>query len=86
MSNIKPIKTKVLLAAIEQEDKHESGLILTGSSGQAQFAFVIAIGSEVTDVAIGDKVFPTWGATKLVKTDEGERVIIDQKDIVLIVD
>ena len=86
MSTLRPIKTKVILAAIEKEQKSETGLIIQGSFGDAQYCKVLAIGPEVTDVAVGDTVFPTWNACKIVKAEEGERLVIDQKDIIFIVE
>lgn len=86
MSSLRPIKTKVVMAAIEKERKSESGLIIEGSFGDAQYARVLAIGPDVTDVSVGDTVFPTWNACKVVKADEGERLVIDQKDIIFIVE
>ena len=86
MSSIRPIKTKVILAAIEKKQQSASGLIIEGSFGDAQYCRVLAIGPDVTDVSVGDTVFPTWNACKIVKADEGERLVIDQKDIIMIVE
>lgn len=86
MSSLRPIKTKVILAAIEKKQTSASGLIIEGSFGDAQYCRVLAIGPEVTDVAVGDVVFPTWNACKIAKAEEGERLVIDQKDIIFIVE
>ena len=86
MSSIRPIKKNVLLAAIEKEQKSSTGLIIQGSFGDAQYCKVLAIGPDVTEVAVGDTVFPTWNACKIVKAEEGERLVIDEKDIIFIVE
>ena len=86
MSSLRPIKTKVVMAAIEKKQQSASGLIIEGSFGDAQYCRVLAIGPDVTDVSVGDTVFPTWNACKIVKADEGERLVIDQKDIIMIVE
>ena len=82
MSMLKPIKTNVILELLEKDLVTESGIILKSDLTQVNKGLVLAIGSEVTDVAVGDKVLPNWNTAKKTKFDGQDYFVIDQENIV----
>ena len=76
---MKPTKHYVLVVESVKETRTESGLILTGNAEKgSQAGEVLAIGPEVKDIAIGDKVALGW--------DKGLRILHEGKKAVLIAD
>jgi co-chaperonin GroES (HSP10) len=57
--NIKPLHKNVIIERQEKDLTTESGIILQ-SNDEADKGLVLAIGSEVTDVSIGDIVLINW--------------------------
>ena len=54
--NFKPLNTKVLLEQIREEQKTSSGIILSTTETVEDKAKVVAIGSLVKDLEVGDVV------------------------------
>lgn len=87
MSTIRPLKTKVLVAENAVERKSESGIILEGvNTGETKTAKVLAIGPDVTDVAVGDIVYLDWSKCSVAKIDDKYRAMIDQEFIIAVVE
>ncbi len=86
--NIKPMHKKVLIAENASESKSESGIVLDQalSVRESKTGTVLAIGPDVTTVAVGDKVYLEWSKAKVVKVGDAQRVIIEEDDIVAVVD
>jgi co-chaperonin GroES (HSP10) len=84
--NVLPLKKKVLVAENKGEVKSESGIILDDATSvrESKTGTVLAIGPEVTEVAVGDKILLEWNKAQVVKIDNAQRVIIDEKDIVAV--
>jgi len=92
---IKPLFDKVVIKAIEAEEKTASGIVLPGSAKEKpQLAEVLAVGpGGVIDgkeikmqVKVGDKVLYSKYAGSEFKIDGGEVVIVRQSDILAIVE
>ncbi len=92
---IKPLFDKVVIKAIEAEEKTASGIVLPGSAKEKpQLAEVLAVGpggvidgKEVKmQVKVGDKVLFSKYAGSEFKIDGGEVVIVRQSDILAIVE
>ena len=86
---LKPLKDRVVIQMVEQEEKTAGGLFLpTTAQEKLQFAKVIAT-SEFTEdrqVSVGDKVvFEKYSGTE-VKLDGQEYIIVKEKDIIAIVE
>lgn len=84
---ITPLKDKIIVSIIEKEKITESGIILSRADpAEVSRGIVLAIGSEVLDVAVGDCILPNW--QKAVKTAvDGETFyIVKEEDVVLIFD
>ena len=92
---IKPLFDKVVIKAIEQDEKTASGIVLPGAAKEKpQLATVVAVGpggmvdgKEVKmQVKIGDTVLYSKYAGAEFKIDGEEVVIVRQADILAIVD
>ena len=94
--NIKPLSDRVVIKAVEAEEKTKAGILLTASAQEKpQIAEVVAVGPGARDdngklipmeVKVGDKVFTGKYAGTEVKMDGAEYTIVKQSDILAIVD
>ena len=88
---LKPLKDRVVIQMVEQEEKTAGGLFLpTTAQEKLQFGKVIATSeftaAEDRQVAVGDKVvFEKYSGTE-VKLDGQEYIIVKEKDIIAIVE
>ena len=88
---LKPLFDKVVIKAIETEEKTASGIVLPGSAQEKpQLAEVIAVGPGTEDTAmvvkVGDKVVYSKYAGSEFKLDGKDVTIIRQTDILAIVE
>lgn len=88
---LKPLFDRVVIKAIETEERTASGIVLPGSAQEKpQLAEVIAVGPGTEDtkmvVKVGDKVVYSKYAGSEIKIDNKEVVIIRQTDILAIVE
>lgn len=84
IQSVTPLKDRVLVAENKTEQKTASGIILDGvnSTRDSKSGTVIAIGPQVTDVKVGDKILLDWSKASIVKVGDAQRVIVKQEDIV----
>ena len=80
--NVRPLKTKVALKEFITESKSGSGLILMGSLESTPEFGVVAIGPEVTDVKLNDRVMIEQGRGQIA----GDMIIIDQQFITMVIE
>ena len=87
---LKPLKDRVVIQMVEQEEKTAGGLFLpTAAQEKLQFATVLVV-SEFTEekdrqVQVGDRVvFEKYTGTE-VKLDGQEYIIVKEQDIIAIV-
>ncbi len=92
---IKPLFDKVVIKAIETNEKTTSGIVLPGAAKEKpQLATVIAVGpggmidgyDVVMQVKVGDTVLYSKYAGSEFKVDGEEVVIVRQADILAIVE
>lgn len=92
---IKPLFDKVVLKAIENDEKTASGIVLPGSAQEkTQTAIVVAVGpggiidgKEVKmQVSVGDKVLYGKYSGSEFKIDGQDIVVVRQADILAIVE
>ena len=92
---IKPLFDKVVIKAIETDEKTASGIVLPGAAKEKpQLARVLAVGPGGTidgndvkmQVKVGDTVLYSKYAGSEFKTDGEEVVIVSQSDILAIVE
>jgi co-chaperonin GroES (HSP10) len=76
--NIKPLKTKVALHQIDNEVTSSSGLVIMGGDKNTPEGMVIAIGPQVTDVVVGNRVMVDWAKATYVGDDT---LVVEQEHI-----
>ena len=86
--NLKPTKDRILIAEKKSESVTASGIIIEGARGMgdSKTGKVLAIGPDVKDVKVGDEVYLEWNKASLVDFDGVQRVMIQEKFIVAVVD
>jgi co-chaperonin GroES (HSP10) len=80
--DIRPLRSKVALKEFIQESKSSAGLVLMGSLESTPEFGVIAIGPEVTEVKVGDRVMIEMGRGNIVD----DMLIIDEQFITTVVE
>lgn len=83
---IKPLGKRVVIKVAETEETTASGFVLPSSAkSKEQFGEIIAVGSDVELVKVGDTVFfQNYSGTEV--EHEGESVlIIEEKDLLAVV-
>ena len=92
---IKPLADRVVVRAVEAEEKTKTGIILPGSAQEKpQVAEIVAVGPGgnvdgkdiVMNVKVGDKVLISKYAGTDVKVDGQEYSIVRQSDILAVVE
>lgn len=85
---VKPLKDKVLVAEIKKSKTSESGIILDGANSvrDSHAAKVLATGSDVNSVSVGDTVYLDWQKGQVVTLEGGQYVMISEKEIVAVLD
>ena len=79
---IKPLKDRVVLEQLQKETTTVSGIVLAAPDREAQTeAIVIAIGPDVEEVVVGDKVLVDWSRAGKA----GEYYVIKEEFIVAVV-
>ena len=78
---MQPLQNKVIVERIEKELTTESGIVLQSGEGP-DFARVTAIGPDVTEVAVGEKVLIDWN--KAVKS--GDIYVVAENNIIFVVE
>jgi len=86
--NIVPLNDRILIAENKREETTSSGIIVGDGQGlgESKTGTVLAIGPDVTEVAVGDVVYLMWNKGSIVKIDGAQRVIIKEEDIVAVLD
>lgn len=81
MTTIKPVQNKVLLSAIKSDKVTSTGIVLKYSV-EPDMGKVEAIGPEVRELNIGDKVYLDWNAAE--KIPDQELWIIKEEHIIFV--
>jgi co-chaperonin GroES (HSP10) len=80
--NIRPLRKKVALKEFIKESTSSAGLVLMGSLESTPEFGVIAIGPEVTEVKVGDRVMIEMGRGNIVD----DMLIIDEDFITTVIE
>ena len=79
---VRPLRKKVALKEFITEASSDSGIILMGGNdGTPEFG-VVAIGPEVTDVKVGDRVMIEMGRGHIVE----DMLIIEEQFITVVIE
>ena len=94
--NIRPLGDKVVVKPVKIEEKTQSGIVLPGSAHEKQYkGTVLAVGSGYRteqgeriplDIKEGDKIAYTPEAGVGLKYDGEEYVILNERDILVVLD
>lgn len=85
-NKIEPVGRRVLVKKHEEKDPVVKGIIMPDTAKHKKFEIeVVAIGSEVTKVKVGDKIsINNYGMKEIVKDDE-VYLIVPEDDILAII-
>ena len=82
---LKPIKKNIIVELIEKEKVTESGIILTSADKEeVSKGLVLAIGTDVDLIEVGQTILPNWQKAKLTKFEGADFYIVNEDDVVLI--
>jgi chaperonin GroES len=86
--SVRPLGKKVLIAEIKRENTTSSGIIIEGrdAGGESRSGKVLAIGPEVTEVKVDDKVLLEWNKAAVVTVDGAQRVMVLEEHIVAVLE
>ena len=86
--SLKPLRDMILIAEFKKEAVTDSGIIIQGARGVGDTTpgKVVAIGSEVTDIVVGDTVYLDWSKCSAVTVDGEQRAMVKQEHIIAVVD
>jgi len=84
---IKPLGERIVATREEAATKTASGLYLpTNAKEKSQIAVVVAVGSDVKNVKIGDRIVVREYSTTDIKVDGKEYLIMKEKDVLAVVE
>lgn len=84
--NIKPLGERVLVKMEQLQEKTASGIIIPQTAQEkTQIGLVAAIGEEVKNVKVGDKILHDKYAGTSVKMDGEEYLILNIKDVLAVI-
>jgi chaperonin GroES len=88
MSEVTPIRKQVLVAQIARKKVSTGGIIIEGarSVSDNETARVLAIGTEVTEVKVGDEILLDWSKGNPITIDGEQRVMIKEEFIIAVLD
>jgi co-chaperonin GroES (HSP10) len=77
---MRPLKNKVIVERVVQENTTSSGIIIKGSTGEPDKAKVISAGPDAKEVSTGDIVLLNWNAA--VKS--GDFYVVTEDNIIFV--
>ena len=85
---IKPLGKRVLIQEVKQEEVTKSGIVLPGTASKEKpiTGEILAIGNEVSEVKVVEKVIYEKYTGTEVKDGDVEYLLIDMKNILAIVE
>lgn len=84
--SFKPLKKKVLVASVKTENRSQSGIILDSATSisDSKTGVVMAVGPDVTEVVVGNRVLLDWTKAQAITVGGYQQVIIDEQHIVAV--
>jgi len=85
---IKPLGERILIKQTEQEEVTKSGIVLPGTASKEKpiIGEVLAVGSKIEEVKVGDKViFEKYSGTE-IKDGEESYLILEKDNVLAIVE
>ncbi len=86
MTTIKPLARRVVIEPLKAVEKTSSGLFIPETAQSVpQEATVISIGSEVKDLAVGDRVIYSHYAGTKLDYDGHSYIVVEEIDVICVV-
>jgi len=82
---LEPMKDRLIIKMIEENKTTPGGIILTGSKDKTNLAEVIAVGKDIKDVQVSDKVLINQYGGVVTLQDGIQLVVIKQCDVLAVV-
>ena len=80
--NLQPLADRIVAKPVEAETKTAAGILLTEQAKEkTQVAKVMAMGKEVKEVKVGDKILHTEFGPDRFKHGNDDYVILKEKDV-----
>jgi co-chaperonin GroES (HSP10) len=88
MTKFIPLRKQVLIAQVARKTTTDSGIIIEHARSvlDNETARVLAVGSEVTEVAVGDEVLVAWEKGRVITIDGEQRICILEEHIVAVLE
>ncbi len=84
--NIKPLGERVLVKSEKVEEKTAGGLYIPQTTKKkTQFAIVEAVGNDVKNVSVGNKILHDKYVGTAIKIDNEDYLILEEKEILAVV-
>ncbi len=85
---IKPLGERILIQEVKQEEVTKSGIVLPGTASKEKpiIGEVLAVGDDVSEVKLGEKVIYEKYTGTEVKDGDVEYLLIDMKNVLAIVE
>ena len=85
---IKPLGKRILIQEVKQEEVTKSGIVLPGTASKEKpiIGEVLAVGDDVSEVKVGEKVIYEKYTGTEVKDEDVEYLLIDMKNVLAIVE
>lgn len=86
--NIRPLGKRVLVKKVKEEEVRKSGIVLPGKTSEDQptTGEVVAIGKEIEDIKVGDKIIHEKYTGTEVKDGDETYLILNLDNVLAITD
>ena len=83
---LQPLADRIVATPVEAETKTASGILLPEQAKEkTQIAEVLAVGKEVKEVKVGDKIVHSEYGPNRVKQGSQELIIVKEEDVLAVV-
>ena len=88
MTTVTPTRKNILIAQVARQTTTSSGIIIESARSvlDNETARVLAVGPEVEFVKVGDELLVDWAKGQVIQVDGEQRLIINEKDVVAILE
>ena len=85
MTTVTPLKNKIYIAEAKKKEASVSGIILTSDrGGDTTPAIALAVGPDVKEVKVNDRLLVDWSKSSAVTVDGIQRAVIKEEDVIAV--
>ena len=82
---LNPLADRIVARPVEAETKTASGILLPDQAKEkTQIAEVLAVGKDVKEVKVGDKIIHSESGPNRFKQDTDEYIIVKEEDVLAV--